>query len=1194
MKINKLLIANWANIPNQEYDLSDLVFLTGETGVGKSTMLDAIQTLMTANKKGIVQYNAGQDEAQNKKRNKEYRSIQGYFAGEDRFKFSRVNGCRSTIALTFQSTKGEDRALFTALITGSVSFEESKGEKRPILDSLHFFIVKNIELKQEDILDENNKLLDHRELYKSLSNKYEKDNVIHCVDKSDYLNTLYGNLWGKTKTTSALSEKAARAFSNFIHARPVDNINAFVRNEFLAPKDMKDEVSSLSDTIRALDKLKKDAKDIEDGIEILSNLESKLTAVIRKWHVLGEEHFIFNHYEVKRVEKKIINDEKKYNKLERDIKKFENRVKKLDLEESNLNGQLLDLKVAQNSNDKVKELNDINKKLEDTKKDFNKGISNTINIIGNIEKISRDVTSLFLQREKIPKLCILLSDFKVILDEFSSNSFNQYFLNNDINSLDLEYQVIAFRDLLDRVIDSYSTFIESIEFNNEKKSIEESYKACIIENDSLLKDIRIIDSEIKTLEETRFFCPSFIQSSYDTLKELLPNAGAHLLYEYVELLDDEWREAVEGFIANNRFAVIVADEYEKEAIDIVRQNNLKIKIIQGKKVLEELKYRGKSVHENSIINLLKISNDKAQAYLISTYGDVLQIENSSELTSSKRGLTIDCKAASGNLLFTCNLKDKRFIFGEEAQRLTLHKMKEEKKEFEDKRNKIDVNIDILRNISFVLNTFTKDKKIVNLDDISYINANYKKYQDNQKIKELIDTSAFDEITKEIEFCQKRIIEIKQELVQVNQEIGSNNRSFAEKEIVEKNNQLLLDEKNNTLDLSRNVFETVYEKLVITSNIGFDNYENNILNKIDVNIQMKAPTSLLTALSHLWHEFDNLYTIQSLSHKVSIPNALSFDEIHISKDNFIEIINFKSDLMNRINDKNNSLTFKYKNEIQSADTQFKNTFLNDFCHAIYVNIKQGEYSIDRLNDTLRKHKFGNETFKIKRSNADEELKRYQEYFKIIHESNKTADEGSLFEELAKQGFEDVSTSLLDLFMDNEKHINELVRISDYRNYNNYDIFQEIDGASISLSRNGKNSGGQGETSYYIIRSINLQSALKPSETNTNSLESIIIDESFLKSNEKRSKEILSYLNKSLGFQIICAMPTKNVGTFYEIDSSNYHFVQFPLGSSINGELDYKTFLEFKSRNNKEIKKLYEQKEQSLLDEVSKEADKLYAE
>jgi len=1193
LKFNKLILANWANIPNQEYLLSNLVFLTGETGVGKSTMLDAIQTLMTANKKGIVQYNAGQDEAQNKKRDKEYRTLQGYFSGEDRFKFSRPDGCRSTIALSFKNSKNEEKSLFSALITGSVSFEESKNEKRPILDSLHFFIIKNTELSQEDILDENKRLLDHRELYKSLSLKYEKDNVIHCIDKSDYLNTLYGNLWGKTKTTSFASEKAARAFSNFIHARPVDNINAFVRNEFLPPKDMKDEVSSLSDTIRALDKLKKDAKEIEEGISILSNLESKLSAVIKKWHVLGEEHFIYSHYEVLKQESKIKNDEKKYNKIESEIKKFENRLKKLDLEESNLNDKLLELKVAQNANDRVKELQDINKKLEDIKKDFNKGISNTIGIIGNIEKISRDISSVFLHREKFSNLCIILSDFKVILDKFSSNSFNQYFLNNDINSLDLEYQVIEFRDLLDRVVDTYATFINSSEFINEKDAIDKSYQSFIIQKDSLLKEIKTIDSEINILEDTKFFCPSHIQESYDVLKKMLPSANAHLLYEYVELLDDEWREAIEGFIGNNRFSIIVSSEYEKEAIDIVRQNNLKIKIIQGKKVLEELEYRGKSLPEESIVNLLKISNDKAQAYLIVTYGDVLQVENSAELTKAKRGITIDCKAASGNLLFTCNLKDKRFIFGEEAQRRTLHGMKEEKKELELKRNQIDVNIDITRNISMLLNNFDKDKKIANLDDIVFINSNYYKYKDNLKVRALIDTSEFEEISKEIESCTFRLKEIKEEIVNLNQELGSNKLSFSEKEIVENNNLQILEDKKRVLEINRNTHFLVYDRLVIFSNNGFENYEKNILGKIDINIHMKQPENLLSALSPLWHEFDNYYTIQILSNKIALPNAFSFDEIQISTQYFDEIITFKSELINRIDEKNNSLTFKYKNEIQNADMQFKNTFLNDFCHAIYVNIKQGEHSIDRLNDTLKKHKFGNETFKIKRSPADEELKRYQEYFKVIHESNKTAEEGSLFEELSKQGFEDVSNSLLSLFMDNEKHINELIRISDYRNYNNYDIYQEIDGTSISLSRNGKNSGGQGETSYYIIRSINLQSALKPSETNPNSLESIIIDESFLKSNEKRSKEILSYLNESLGFQIICAMPTKNVGTFYEIDSSNYHFVQFPLGAYSNGELDYQTFVEFKSRNNKEIKKLYDDEEKSLFEEVKKQADELYA-
>lgn len=461
-------------------------------------------------------------------------------------------------------------------------------------------------------------------------------------------------------------------------------------------------------------------------------------------------------------------------------------------------------------------------------------------------------------------------------------------MNNNIDSLDLEYQVTMFKELLDGVIDIYSSFIGSIEFNNEKETIDKSYQNSIVEKNSIDEKIRIIDSEIKILEETRFFCPSVIQESYDVLKKMLPNANAHLLYEYVELLDDDWREAIEGFIGNNRFSLIVSSEYEKEAIDIVRQNDLKIKIIQGKKVLEELEYRGKSLAPESIVNLLKISNDKAQAYLISTYGDVLQIASSAELTKAKRGITIDCKAASGNLLFTCNLKDKRFIFGEEAQRLTLHKMKEEKKKLFERSNQIAANIDISRNIYLILNNFTKDKKIANLEDIAYINANYNKYRDSLQVLKLIDTSEFEEITNEINSCKNKQKEIKSELDNLNQEVGSNKRSYAEKYAVEKSNLQILEDKKKYLEINRNTFSLIYDKLVIHTNMGFENYEKNIIDKIDINIQMKQPENLLTALSTLWHEFDTYHTVQILANKLALPNALSFDEIEISIQHFGEI------------------------------------------------------------------------------------------------------------------------------------------------------------------------------------------------------------------------------------------------------------------------------------------------------------------
>ena len=62
MKLDRLVLVNWGQIRPGEYDMGDMTLLTGQTGSGKSTMLDALQTVMTAAYQGIFNYNPGQDE----------------------------------------------------------------------------------------------------------------------------------------------------------------------------------------------------------------------------------------------------------------------------------------------------------------------------------------------------------------------------------------------------------------------------------------------------------------------------------------------------------------------------------------------------------------------------------------------------------------------------------------------------------------------------------------------------------------------------------------------------------------------------------------------------------------------------------------------------------------------------------------------------------------------------------------------------------------------------------------------------------------------------------------------------------------------------------------------------------------------------------------------------------------------------
>ena len=69
MKLDKLILVNWGALRSQEYPMGNMTLLTGPTGSGKSTMLDALQTVMTAVYQNIFSYNPGQDETTQGARN---------------------------------------------------------------------------------------------------------------------------------------------------------------------------------------------------------------------------------------------------------------------------------------------------------------------------------------------------------------------------------------------------------------------------------------------------------------------------------------------------------------------------------------------------------------------------------------------------------------------------------------------------------------------------------------------------------------------------------------------------------------------------------------------------------------------------------------------------------------------------------------------------------------------------------------------------------------------------------------------------------------------------------------------------------------------------------------------------------------------------------------------------------------------
>lgn len=1191
MKIKKLITINWANLPNREYLFGDLVFITGETGVGKSTMLDAIQTIMTGGKDNLTLYNAGQDEAQNKKRNKEYRTLEGYCVGEDRFKFARPNGTITTIAITFYT---KDKKPFTALINIKVSMEIYKGEFKPKRDNISFFIIKNRELFIDDLIGENSEILNHKQIYKNLCNEYNANNIIKCDTMGEYLNTLYGHLWGESSTTSIFSEKAARAFSNFIHAKPVEDINTFVRKEFLESKVMSSEVENLSQIIHSLNALKREAKEVEEEVTALKLMDSRLTKLLHEWFDNHEQHYLYQTLERLKQKEKIRKQQKEYDKKAKELKKSTKELEKFENEKSTNNEALQKLRSTYAGNDNLLQINQIETDIKREFKQFNESSSLFFSKLQKIDVLYGGLKLLYLHSDKFQKLCNLFEEFYSVMTNFSTIEFAKLVQKNSIEDLELSTLLSELEVLMENLSSEYSHLILSKEFELEMEKVSNHFQEQNLEILTKQKRLETLQEEITQLEENQFYAPSHISKAFNTLQMILPDANAKMLYEFVDLTNDEWRESIEGFIAGNRFTVLVNSKYEREAIDIVKNEKLNLKIIQGKKVLKDIERRGKALDSDSILKHLSINHETIEAYLINSYGDVLCVDSSETLTHTRRGVTKDTKASSNNLMFDCSLKEKRFIFGKRAREKTLENLKQEFQSLKELKNTHSAQRDIFAKIIEILKSFKSSDDLLATHNIHKISESFIAYHKYLKLKASIDISDIQEIKEEMERREKALGELEPQIKYLTKQIGIYENILENREHLEQKDKEELNVRQERQKEREDRLSKLYSMRISTH--SFEEYITKLNATVSLSSSYLIPKSLKEVIVNHWSAFYQAYNSDTLlrSKRVELKFLLQYSELFAHEEQYIELYELHQSIMDEISRIENSPLYQFKEKIAKKNEEFKDIFTRDFCQVIYTRIEQGKNYIDKLNKVLKNHTFGNEIYQIKRKEGNKELKEYYDYFKTISINQSMMNNHSLFGVDEYQEESDaIANKLLNLFTDKDKYNSELARISDYRNYFNYDILQIVDTQEISLSRNGKNSGGQGETSYYIIRSLNLQSALKSHDKRKDALESAIIDESFLKLNVERSKAILTYLTDTLGFQVICAMPTKQVGSFFDLSSSNYNIVQAPLRDKLNGELDYQTFVTFNETDSEEIKKLTQEVERTLFDTIVEEANRRYA-
>lgn len=236
MKLDRIVLVNWGQLRPGNYELGNMTLLTGPTGAGKSTMLDGLQTVMTAAYQGIVAYNPGQEEVQSgQRRGKSKRTLESFVVGAEYSRFSRPAGAHGYMAAVFQPGPNEESAkTFTALVAAAARVDGAGERRDPKLERLALVIVEDASLSVEDFFDdiEQGICVPVEDIVKRLKSKYPK--VVSYDDhKRDYLCGLYGRFRGRSSIAWDEAQNAAKAWAQSIAYKPIGSVHDLVREDIL-------------------------------------------------------------------------------------------------------------------------------------------------------------------------------------------------------------------------------------------------------------------------------------------------------------------------------------------------------------------------------------------------------------------------------------------------------------------------------------------------------------------------------------------------------------------------------------------------------------------------------------------------------------------------------------------------------------------------------------------------------------------------------------------------------------------------------------------------------------------------------------------------------------------------------------------------------------------------------------------------
>jgi uncharacterized protein YPO0396 len=1064
--MKKLRLINWHYFTDVTMEFGKQTLITGKNGAGKSTIIDALQVLFVADQRQIRFNSAAHEEAKRTMIN----YLRGKIGSDDRT-FVRDDDFTSYIVSEFYDDEKQESFVVGVVI--DVYQDQSHEEE--------YFILANRTLESLSFVKPSGQLRNREEFRRLYHNdSMTRVRTIFERNKNNYQKALLARM-------GQVHERFFPIFTKALSFKPIQNIRHFIYDYILDKREL--QLDLMKQNFEIHERYKKELEELQKRKEKLLGIRDSFQKLVKLRETVIEQDYVLRRLKrdmeqetLEQYEQTLKDLEKALDQLTDDIRFNERKQEEAAHEREEAYQRWRNHSAEQQKRQLLEEI----QQLEIH------------------EKETRQHLTLWAK-----KLQQELSALQALTD-WNGNEVWKW------EPGELE-QLIRIRETIAYVLSLIEEGQSGVEhdedvlqaFRSASPLLSALHERFLVVKTRLEDQLQGLENRLSDLEQVirdlenrkRRYPPSVVRLRELLEKRFSGRSRVWIFCEEMEIEDDAWRDAVEGYLHTQRFDLLVEPEVFAEALSVYEKEKFAHKL-EGVGLVDtekERRYLG-SARPGSLAEAVKAEHPVIRAHMEHLLGKVMKAANEQGLREHRTAITSTCMLYH-NLIARQIQKDRYAIpyIGAQAiirqleiMRAELDRVKAQRKAMKLAMEELSGwatrlaqkhvhyerlldHVDLPTRLRVCLDRLaSKRKELAGLDmsEAERLKSVYEEWKQreeewNQKSKELTALKAKREdnkkkLSEDIYLQQRRVHEAHQALEKWLQAYGPETERRA----------LLRWEEAQKQDLptSRKI----------------DNWENNWKGN------QTRRDDAFRELQLLRQEFNIEYSFNSSisSEENEEYDALLYDIEHLNIPEYQQ---------------------KVEMALKESEEEFKTHFLLRMREAIQMARKE----FDQLNYALRHFPFSEDKYHFEVSASE----TYKKFYEAIMDPM-LAEKGSLFD-IQYDDRSEVLHHLFELLVRGDA--GDIEEFTDYRRYLDFDIIVKTRDSRYRFSQVLKEkSGGETQTPFYIAILASFHHLYASGKT----MRLVVFDEAFNKMDEQRIQTSLRLI-KQMKLQLIAAVPDEKM-------------------------------------------------------------------